>query len=98
MPISLSTPLTPASTTSIPRPWRAAHPNQHEQKLAAVALIKIPLQCTGLENVPDDAQDTHGILLIKRSNALRGHSGQGKHRLAESEKIRNRFGAQRVAN
>jgi len=76
MPISLSTPLTPASTTSIPRPWRAAHPNQHEQKLAAVALIKIPLQCTGLEDVPEDAQDTHGILLIKRSNALRGHSGQ----------------------
>ena len=71
MPVSINAPLTPASTQRIARPWR----DQSESKKAAVALISVPLSCPGLE-LPEQAQDTHGILLIKRSDRLRGHSGQ----------------------
>ena len=56
--------------------------------MAAVALIQVPASCPGLVEVPG-SQDTDGILLIKRSEKLRGHSGQwalpgGKQEIGES--------------
>ena len=71
MPIPINNPLHPPSNVLIPRPWRPAG----EQRLAAVAMLQISLTNPGLEQVPV-AQDTDGILLIKRSENLRGHSGQ----------------------
>lgn len=38
-------------------------------------MVIVPTDCPGL-SLPPDAQDTRGILLIKRSERLRGHSGQ----------------------
>lgn len=69
----LAQPVTPLSELEIERPWRpGAQPNQ---KLASVALLRVPLTCPGLSDLPK-SQDTHGFLLIKRSDQLRGHSGQ----------------------
>lgn len=71
MPVLIDAPLTPASDTRLQRPWR----EQSKTVAAAVAMISVPLNCPGLV-VPPGSQDTHGIMLIKRSKHLRGHSGQ----------------------
>lgn len=64
-------PVHPANPNGIARPWRT----QSKERLAAVAMLTVPLDSPGLV-VPSGAQDTRGILLIKRSDRLRGHSGQ----------------------
>lgn len=85
--IALSGPVSPLATDIIDRPWRPGALDSH--RVAAVALVRVPLDCAGLSQVPA-SQDTHGFLLIKRSDRLRGHSGQwalpgGKQEPGESQ-------------
>ncbi len=54
------------------RPHRSL---RRDSKEAAVALLRVPLSSPGLSELPA-SEDSHGILLIKRSERLRGHSGQ----------------------
>lgn len=69
---SIDDPVFPLSPRTITRPYRKG---LDDAKQAAVALLQVPLSCAGLQGVPA-SDDSHGILLIKRSHKLRGHSGQ----------------------